>query len=217
VKLKDETGGVFGAWVVVCRAANVSANGNARWLCKCQACGTERVLQGIRLRRTPPPACVCIKKKLERKPRTAEQRARATELARQRRESNPELRSRQNAQARAWRAKHPEQARELARNSSANWAKNDPDAQRAQHAAVMRRRNARLASATREKYSRAELFELHDGLCGYCAAPATEFDHIDPIARGGADVAANIIPVCVSCNRSKADSTLLMWMRRRAA
>lgn len=44
---KDETGNRYGELVVVRRAAN--ANGNARWLCRCDR-GHEQVVEGIRLR-----------------------------------------------------------------------------------------------------------------------------------------------------------------------
>lgn len=46
---KDLTGQTFGVLKVVERAEN-QANGNAAWLCRCEACGDEHIYQGIQLR-----------------------------------------------------------------------------------------------------------------------------------------------------------------------
>jgi len=45
--------------------------------------------------------------------------------------------------------------------------------------------------------------------CVYCAVPlaleAATLDHVYPRARGGPDVAGNVVAACVRCNRMKAD------------
>ena len=47
------------------------------------------------------------------------------------------------------------------------------------------------------------------GQCPYCknkiAQIGCEFDHIIPLARGGAHIAPNLQAVCAVCNRSKND------------
>lgn len=45
--------------------------------------------------------------------------------------------------------------------------------------------------------------QLTDDRCVYCRAPATTFDHIIPISKGGATSVGNVAPACVSCNSSK--------------
>lgn len=45
--------------------------------------------------------------------------------------------------------------------------------------------------------------------CVYCAIPlapdTATLDHVYPRARGGPDVAGNVVAACLSCNRRKAD------------
>lgn len=63
----------------------------------------------------------------------------------------------------------------------------------------------------------SEIVELHGGRCAYCAAPATERDHVVPVSRGGANDASNVVPSCRSCNGSKSDKGLLQWLVARHA
>lgn len=39
-----------------------------------------------------------------------------------------------------------------------------------------------------------------------CGQPATEVDHIVPVARGGTDALSNLRPICGPCNRRKGAS-----------
>jgi 5-methylcytosine-specific restriction endonuclease McrA len=51
--------------------------------------------------------------------------------------------------------------------------------------------------------------------CAYCGSsdkPLTR-EHIIPLARGGRHSIGNLIPVCGSCNSSKADRLLVEWRR----
>lgn len=50
------------------------------------------------------------------------------------------------------------------------------------------------------------------GECVYCGAPAQTRDHVVPLSRGGPDEAANIVPCCFWCNRSKANRTPDEWI-----
>ncbi|WP_405000645.1 HNH endonuclease [Kitasatospora cathayae] len=59
-------------------------------------------------------------------------------------------------------------------------------------------------------YSRARIFARWRGCC-YCDGPAEVLDHIDPISRGGADAAGNLVPACSACNASKGALTLSEW------
>ncbi|MFF1597710.1 HNH endonuclease [Streptomyces mirabilis] len=47
--------------------------------------------------------------------------------------------------------------------------------------------------------------------CAYCNGVATHLDHVVPLARGGEDVEANIVPACAPCNLSKGAKTLAEW------
>lgn len=39
--------------------------------------------------------------------------------------------------------------------------------------------------------------------CAYCGRPATEVDHIVPVAAGGTNTPRNLAPSCRACNRRK--------------
>jgi hypothetical protein len=58
-KLIDMQGKTFGYWYVLERAENTKG-GQARWLCKCTACGKEKVVDGGHLRRGDSTNCGCI-------------------------------------------------------------------------------------------------------------------------------------------------------------
>lgn len=50
--------------------------------------------------------------------------------------------------------------------------------------------------------------------CAYCGAPCEAFDHIDPLLHGGDHAWDNLTPSCKSCNSSKRDTSVLIWMLR---
>lgn len=72
-------------------------------------------------------------------------------------------------------------------------------------------RRARLANATHEPYSRADIFAAYGGTCAYCDAPAEHLDHVVALSRGGADAAHNLLPACAPCNLSKGARSLAEW------
>lgn len=53
--------------------------------------------------------------------------------------------------------------------------------------------------------------------CAYCGGPASEVDHIRPVAHGGSGVWTNLAPACRSCNASKNGTELLQFLLRRRA
>ena len=59
-KMIDLTGQDFGYWHVIKRAEN-GADGRARWLCLCTACGKEKVVQGAHLRAGRSTNCGCVR------------------------------------------------------------------------------------------------------------------------------------------------------------
>lgn len=88
------------------------------------------------------------------------------------------------ARASAWNAAHPDQRREQCR-----------------------RRRARLAGSAVERVDYAAVLDRDGAWCYLCdrsiAAGDLEFDHVIPVARGGAHVASNIRPTHGGCNRAK--------------
>lgn len=57
------------------------------------------------------------------------------------------------------------------------------------------------------------LLEEFENKCAYCDAPATAWDHIIPITKGGKTVPWNIVPACKSCNSSKNANDVDDWIR----
>jgi 5-methylcytosine-specific restriction endonuclease McrA len=57
--------------------------------------------------------------------------------------------------------------------------------------------------------ARELLLEQFDGQCAYCAAAATTWDHLTPVALGGRTEPGNVVPACASCNSSKRASLLV--------
>ena len=62
------------------------------------------------------------------------------------------------------------------------------------------------------------IYDKNKGCCWHCgkrlsfknygivgAKGAWEVDHSNPVSRGGTDYLQNLVPSCISCNRSKQD------------
>jgi 5-methylcytosine-specific restriction endonuclease McrA len=68
-------------------------------------------------------------------------------------------------------------------------------------------RRARLASVLVIPFTTDQLIDkwkYWGGLCWICReAPATCWDHVKPVARGGPHCLANLRPACKPCNSSK--------------
>lgn len=139
----------------------------------------------------------------------------------------------------AWRKKNPERARANGRAyyranpekfrikrakadkkkavaSSLAWQKRNRaavNAGSARHNA--RKRNAPGSGVTAAQWR--EVLAESLGLCAYCGErkPLT-MDHVEPIALGGAHDIDNIAAACGSCNSSKNDTPLVVWLALRA-
>lgn len=48
--------------------------------------------------------------------------------------------------------------------------------------------------------------------CSYCGKPVEHIDHVEPVARGGANGWENLTGACARCNQSKGPKPLLAWM-----
>jgi 5-methylcytosine-specific restriction endonuclease McrA len=127
------------------------------------------------------------------------------------------------ANARAYRLAHPDYERQ--------WSKANPGKCRARERKydlahpeksrdAARRRRVRALSApgiiTREEW--AARLEEFGGRCGYCGhVKKLAMDHVDPLSKGGAHEIENAVPACKSCNSSKHDKPLIVWLAERAA
>lgn len=95
------------------------------------------------------------------------------------------------------------------------WRALNPAALKAQS----NRRRARKIAAPGDGVTREQwqaLLDSYLGLCIYCGAPATDMDHVDPLSKGGAHDTDNVAPACGSCNSSKNNYTLTVWLVRRS-
>lgn len=59
--------------------------------------------------------------------------------------------------------------------------------------------------------TRRRVLERDGWVCAYCQGPATECDHVIPIALGGGHEDANLAAACKSCNSSKRDRLVDEW------
>jgi 5-methylcytosine-specific restriction endonuclease McrA len=55
------------------------------------------------------------------------------------------------------------------------------------------------------------------GACAYCGTDDSRLqkDCMLPISRGGRYTLANVVPACRSCNASKCNAEITIWMRRK--
>lgn len=85
-------------------------------------------------------------------------------------------------------------------------------------AKAARRRTRRLARATHD-LADGEWAAITSawGGCAYCgrADGALQRDCVLPISRGGRYTLDNVVPACRSCNASKCNAEVTVWMRRR--
>ena len=92
--------------------------------------------------------------------------------------------------------------------------------------AVTRSRKARAARRRKRRMDRIE----HDlspiewvalqeawGGCAYCRASdrSLQRDCVLPLSRGGRYTLENIVPACRSCNASKCNAEVTVWLRRK--
>lgn len=130
--------------------------------------------------------------------------------------------SRKAAADRLWVMLNPERVKHLRHvdyerhkpkrlSAARQWAISNQVAARESRRARNARRRALLANApgewTREQFM--ALCAAADGLCAYCGTRPERLtaDHVVPLARGGSNDIANIVPACLSCNASKGAKT----------
>jgi 5-methylcytosine-specific restriction endonuclease McrA len=108
---------------------------------------------------------------------------------------------------------HPEEAKQYQRK----WRLANLDAKTAEK----HRRRARMLAAPGVGVTAADWRAIKRsslGLCAYCYSRSRlSMDHIEPIAFGGAHEPDNIVAACRSCNSSKSDAPLIVWLARKRA
>ena len=80
-----------------------------------------------------------------------------------------------------------------------------------------RRRKTRMEKAvndlTAEQWA---AIRLAWGGCAYCgSADPLQRDCVLPLSRGGRYTLTNIVPACRSCNASKSNEEVTIWLRRK--
>lgn len=111
-------------------------------------------------------------------------------------------------------ARHREANREYHLARLVEWRKHNKD----KTVEYQNRRRARLMGGgglgiTPEQWE--ELKKEYGGRCAYCARSAKlTRDHITAIAKGGPDTLENCAPACFSCNMSKHDHEIVVWLAR---
>jgi 5-methylcytosine-specific restriction endonuclease McrA len=149
--------------------------------------------------------------------------ARAKQLKAESAKRHPEAK---RARDRAWNAAHPDRVRELQAKSGRKnrkritayvraWSRANP----LKVAVYTARRRAREAAAPGSHTSAQleALFASYSGLCVYCDRRATTVDHVVPLAAGGSNDISNLVPACGSCNSSKGDTPLVVWLAHQRA
>jgi 5-methylcytosine-specific restriction endonuclease McrA len=135
---------------------------------------------------------------------------------RARKAANPEKEKvRQQVQNAKYYAKNRDKCMALA----AAWAKANPDkvtAERQKRRAEKRGNAGTGGLLTATEWT--ETKEYFDHRCAYCGRQLEKLtiDHIVPLSHGGMHARGNIVPACRSCNSAKHDSSLLVYLLRRA-
>jgi len=121
------------------------------------------------------------------------------EAMRRWRANNPAARL---ARDRAYRERHPEQQNAYLET----YRRAHPEIRKVVDAA--RRARKALAGGRFTAQEWRDLVAQWESRCAYCGIRAPlEADHRTPLARGGANSIANILPACGPCNRKKGNRT----------
>lgn len=107
------------------------------------------------------------------------------------------------------------------------WAKRNPEKKR-EMVKLWFEKNPGLAAfyqhSRRLKLKENQIFEirasfirrLYQSACIYCGSKTRiEADHVIPVSRGGRHSEGNLVPACMSCNRSKHDEFVMEWKLKR--
>lgn len=132
-------------------------------------------------------------------------------------QKNAEWRRNNTTASRQHQRRYRDTHKEQERAKWDRWKQENPEKYKATRAASRSKRRAREANVVGTVTSKEikNLKTEYCKLCAYCLQPATTIDHIVPLNDGGQNVLDNLVPACRSCNSSKQDAPLLVWMLRR--
>ncbi len=131
----------------------------------------------------------------------------ARERARYHREKGPEMRARR----RDWYARTKETQAQKRREMRERRGDEMREYRRNYWATRERALHSKAKGITREWAA-----VLRADPCSYCGASAGELDHIAPVTRGGLHEYENLTAACKSCNSSKYNDPLLVFLTRAA-
>lgn len=122
---------------------------------------------------------------------------------------------RKNAEAKKARSRAAYAANpELAQRRMTSWRKRNPQRVLAYQRARRARKNNTLPSGQHNGNRLYQLILANDP-CSYCGKSANSLDHIVPQALGGMHEWMNFTQACMSCNRAKSDTPLLLYLLER--
>lgn len=138
---------------------------------------------------------VCIACVTERRRRQSDHRAEVRRL----------YRDRKRARINEVKRKHYHRNPAASMQAGREWRKANPERVKAQIRAQNLARYARTKSApgTASAEQVASRWDYYAGACWMCGSPATDTDHVKPLAKGGSNWPANLRPACQRCNRAK--------------
>lgn len=109
--------------------------------------------------------------------------------------------------AERWQRKNPERLAFFKKRSRERWIARDPEAARLRFIKNATRRRARMLASSMGYVDYARIVATHGTICHICGKEIPkgnlEFDHVIPLARGGAHTEENIRPAHKKCNRRK--------------
>lgn len=82
-------------------------------------------------------------------------------------------------------------------NRERRWRKNNPIRSN-QHKDAYRKRTQGLGADDFQS-----IIDYYGKDCVYCGEPATGFDHLHPVSKGGLHAVENLAPACIGCNQRK--------------
>ena len=120
---------------------------------------------------------------------------------------------------RNWRANNLEAARKSARKYNANNSEKVylngvkfAASNREKLIAQKHRRRERVYAGGSFLVTKKDLARIYAQRCLACNSfDRIEADHVMPLSRGGVNSIGNLIPLCITCNRSKGTKTFMEW------
>ena len=114
-------------------------------------------------------------------------------------------------------AVYTQQPKQKQRKNELNliWRQNNPDKVKAIADNDRHTRRVQTKASTLSTKALAKWTQEQPKICSYCSCTcSTNFhiDHIDPLSKGGTHTLDNLTISCPSCNSSKSNKPLLLWL-----